>query len=347
MTTRMDAADHAAFAEAISRTLDAGGRPDAGLAELGWHDALGDYPADAVPLLFEAQGRTRTTSSALEAVLCRAAGLDCVERFVLPRIGTSYAPGTLRSGRLSIHGLVPASVCHATEALVIAATDDDHVLLIVDTSVLDPRPVAGMDPSMGLSRIDADGLPSSACTAAAGRAGAAAGRSRVERGPEPVDGTNTSRLRASWPDVLAAGQLALAHELVGLSRAMLEMARTHALVREQFGRPIATFQAVRHRLAEALVAVESAAGAAEAAWDSPGPVASSMAKAIAGRSALTVARHAQQVLAGMGFTAEHDFHRYYRRALVLDHLLGSSRRLTEDLGRQLLTWRELPPMLPL
>ena len=48
-----------------------------------------------------------------------------------------------------------------------------------------------------------------------------------------------------------------------------------------------------------------------------------MAKAVAGRSARTVAKNCQQVLAGIGFTTEHHFHRYLRRILVLDELFGS------------------------
>jgi hypothetical protein len=53
------------------------------------------------------------------------------------------------------------------------------------------------------------------------------------------------------------------------------------------------------------------------------------------------------VLAGIGSTTEHDLHRYVRRTLVLDQLLGSARTLTRDLGDELLTTRALPPLLPL
>lgn len=57
-----------------------------------------------------------------------------------------------------------------------------------------------------------------------------------------------------------------------------------------------------------------------------------MAKAAAGHAALTAARHCQQVLGGIGFTAEHGLHRHVRRALVLDGLLGSARELTREAG---------------
>ncbi|HEX6416952.1 MAG TPA: acyl-CoA dehydrogenase family protein, partial [Acidimicrobiales bacterium] len=134
---------------------------------------------------------------------------------------------------------------------------------------------------------------------------------------------------------------------VGAARAMLDLARQHALERVQFGRPIAGFQAVRHRLAETLVAVEAADAALAGAWDDGSPFAAGVAKAVAGRSARTAARHCQQVLAGIGFTTEHPLHRYVRRVLVLDRLLGDARTLTRRLGEDLLAARALPSILPL
>ncbi|MFI1235786.1 acyl-CoA dehydrogenase family protein [Nocardia salmonicida] len=128
---------------------------------------------------------------------------------------------------------------------------------------------------------------------------------------------------------LAAGRRALGWWLTGASRAMLTLARTHAVDRVQFGRPVASFQAIRHRLAETLVAVEGAEATLEAA---AGDLGCLLAKAAAGRAALTTARHCQQTLGGIGFTAEHDLHRHIRRVLVLDGLLGSSRELTREAG---------------
>jgi alkylation response protein AidB-like acyl-CoA dehydrogenase len=150
-----------------------------------------------------------------------------------------------------------------------------------------------------------------------------------------------------WRAAVAAGQLALGHELVGAARTMLELARVHALERMQFGRPIASFQAVRHRLAESIVAIEAAAGLLAAAWDEPDPVIAAMAKAVAGRSARTVARHCQQVLAGIGFTTEHTFHRFFRRIVVLDQLLGAGSELTRRLGEEALGTASLPATFPL
>ncbi|MCK9905330.1 acyl-CoA dehydrogenase, partial [Frankia sp. Cpl3] len=132
---------------------------------------------------------------------------------------------------------------------------------------------------------------------------------------------------------LAAGHRALGWWLLGTGRTMLTLAREHALTRTQFGRPIATFQAVRHRLAETLVALDGAEATLHAATTTPeDPLAALLAKAAAGKAALDTARHCQQVLAGIGFTAEHDFHHHLRRALTLDGLLGSTRDLTRQAG---------------
>ena len=152
---------------------------------------------------------------------------------------------------------------------------------------------------------------------------------------------------SDWDAAIALGRLALGHELVGAMRTMVDLAREHALGRIQFGRPIAGFQAVRHRLAESLVAVEAADAALDGAWHDGTPLGAAVAKAVAGHRAKEVRRHSQQVLAGIGFTTEHDLHLYVRRVLVLDRVLGDARSLTRRLGEQLLADRSVPAILPL
>ena len=160
------------------------------------------------------------------------------------------------------------------------------------------------------------------------------------------------------PVGLAAGRRAVGWWLVGTGRAMLALARSHALDRAQFGRPLASFQAVRHRLAETLVALEGAEAALAAAdaladgsagaWAAAsagasaagdGELAALLAKAAAGQAALAAARHCQQVLGGIGFTAEHGLNQHIRRALVLDGLLGSASELTREAGARLVAER--------
>ncbi|OMC47820.1 acyl-CoA dehydrogenase family protein [Mycobacterium sp. IS-1264] len=137
------------------------------------------------------------------------------------------------------------------------------------------------------------------------------------------------------PTALAAGRRAVGWWLVGASRAMLSLARQHALDRVQFGRHISSFQAIRHRLAETLVAIEGAEATLGAAAEDADGLASLLAKAAAGQAALSASRHCQQVLGGIGFTAEHPLHRHIKRALVLDGLLGSARELTQEAGKSL------------
>jgi hypothetical protein len=143
----------------------------------------------------------------------------------------------------------------------------------------------------------------------------------------------------------AAGRRAVGWWLLGTGRAMLGLARAHALDRVQFGRPIATFQAVRHKLAETLVALEGAEAALAAAGT--GELGALLGKAAAGTAALTAARHCQQVMGGIGFTAEHDLQRHVKRALFLDGLLGSSRELTREAGALLREQGRAPRLVQL
>ena len=143
---------------------------------------------------------------------------------------------------------------------------------------------------------------------------------------------------------LAAGRRALGWWLLGSGHAMLALARAHVLDRTQFGRPLAGFQAVRHRLAETLVALEGAEATLVTATDDLGSL---LAKAAAGQAALTAARHCQQVLGGIGFTAEHGLHRHVRRVLVLDGLLGSARELTREAGALIRVRRAAPRLIHL
>ena len=313
----MDSEEAKLFAAALRQLTQAhsGVALDAALDELGWADAMADDSRTAVATLFESQGEYDVTSTALDAVIAIAVGLP-LGRIVLPALARHDAPGVADGDRIRVHGLCRGAVSGGVR--VVTATSDGYRALSVAPGDYQVKTVAGMAPALKLVEITAEVAMSDAS--------------------EPVD----------WPSGVAAGQRALAHELVGTSRAMLRLAREHAIERVQFGRPIASFQAVRHRLAEALVAVEAAHAAADAAWcDDSASTNAALAKAVAGRSARIVARHAQQVLAGIGFTTEHPLHRHVRRALVLDGLFGSGRTLTREIGAEVLRSRQVPRPLPL
>ncbi len=128
----------------------------------------------------------------------------------------------------------------------------------------------------------------------------------------------------------AIGQVAIAAELVGVAQRALDMATHYAKEREQFGRPIGSYQAVSHRLADMLWAVEEArsltyyAGwVADAEPESLG-LAASMAKARASDAAAAVAHDAIQTFGGIGFTWEHDVHYLLKRAKVSGQLMGTA-----------------------
>jgi Acyl-CoA dehydrogenase, C-terminal domain len=293
-----------------------GGALDTALAGLGWQEALFDDPHTAVSLLFTFQGLANATSSALDQVIAWAMDRPATA-VALPVVGRWSPPGTLHDDVLCVHGVCTAALREVATVLVVAACEDTHVMFEVSAASLKWRQVGGLDPSLGLVEVE--------------------GRIDGATGASPAD----------WSRAMSMGQLALAHELLGASRRMLQLARQHALERVQFGRPVAMFQAVRHRLADTLIALEAAGSMIEAAWLEHSPQSASMAKATAGRGALLAARHCQQVLAGMGFTTEHPLHRYIRRVLVQDQLLGSTRWLTRALGEHILEHRQLPALLPL
>ncbi len=239
---------------------------------------------------------------------------------ILPAAGQWRAPGEIGPAGFSVRGLGPVALVESPTAVIVTGSAGSLRAVEVATANLTLRPVRGLDPDAGLVEVTGRGVPFGA------------GRN------VPTE---------QWAEAVALGRLALGHELVGAARAMLELARTHAMERIQFGRPIGTFQAVRHRLADTLVAIEAADASLNAAWEERTSESAAMAKALAGRGARVAARHCQQVLAGIGFTTEHRLHRYVRRVVVLDQLLGAGKTLTRELGAELIATRQLPDLVPL
>jgi alkylation response protein AidB-like acyl-CoA dehydrogenase len=124
--------------------------------------------------------------------------------------------------------------------------------------------------------------------------------------------------------------VAFAAELVGVAQRALDMAVDYAKEREQFGRPIGSYQAVSHRLANMLWDTEEARSLTYyAAWCADAepeslPLAASMAKARASDAATSVTHDAIQTFGGIGFTWEHDVHFLLKRARVSAQMLGTS-----------------------
>jgi len=126
-------------------------------------------------------------------------------------------------------------------------------------------------------------------------------------------------------------RVALAAEHVGMIEAMLDLTRTHLVQRHQFGRPLASFQAIKHRLADVLVDLErarSAARYAAAVFDQDpfsAELPSAVAAAVCTDGVIRVAHETVQLHGGIGFTWEHSAHYYLRRALADEALFGDSR----------------------
>ena len=133
-----------------------------------------------------------------------------------------------------------------------------------------------------------------------------------------------------------AARRALAAELLGVAATMLDTATEHAKSRMQYGQPIGVFQAVKFRLADVLVAIQAAEVVMEEAWGDEADVAATAAKCLAGRAFRLAAENCLQVLGAIGFTWEHDLHRFIRRGLVLDVLYGSTEELRRELGTALI-----------
>jgi hypothetical protein len=319
----IDAASRALLASTFEDALgkaDGGTLVDGTLLDLGWLDLLVTEPDDALAVVFTALGRTNRPSTALDDVVLHALGFrpEPDLAVLLPTFGTWSPPGRIAAEQCHAAGIGTARVADAAEIVVVCADGREARMVTAPRAAIEAEPAAGVDPDGGW---------------------------RVVRVDHPL--ATDAPADARWPSAVALGQRAVGHEIAGACRAMLALASAHALDRVQFGRPIASFQAVRHRLAEVLVAIEALEATLGAAADDPGPETAALAKATAGRAARVTATHCQQVLAGIGFTTDHPFHGYLKRTMVLAGLLGSADAIALDLGRQLLEARRVPTLIEL
>jgi alkylation response protein AidB-like acyl-CoA dehydrogenase len=149
-----------------------------------------------------------------------------------------------------------------------------------------------------------------------------------------LEGARARRLASAIPAeellpvVLDLARVLLAAEQVGVAETCLAMATGYAKQRVQFGRPIGSFQAIKHKCADALVRVECASAAAQyASWVATadrsqlGPAAV-VANSYCSEAAFFAAAQNIQVHGGIGFTWEHPAHLYFKRAKVSQLLFG-------------------------
>ncbi len=151
----------------------------------------------------------------------------------------------------------------------------------------------------------------------------------------PADGD----VAAASATLLAEAQVTLAAEMVGAADAALGMSVEYAKFREQFGKPIGSFQAIQHKCADMRVVLENARSLVYyAAWslDRAGAdanTAAAMAKGYAGEACVKVCQDAVQVHGGVGFTWEHDLHLYLKRVRADAASYGDATRAREAVAK--------------
>ena len=231
----------------------------------------------------------------------------------------------LGAGRLTARANGDGTVTvNGTSAPVIGGDQDAVLLLAARGDGADVWFLATSD-AAGVELIDRTDGDFSRATAQAQLTGVTA---------RPLPGIETGR-------VVDLAAVLVAAEASGVAAWCLRTATEYAKVREQFGQPIGSFQAVKHLCAEMLCRAELAAAVA---WDAalvgePGatctgdaPLAAAVAAAVAVDAAVRTAQDCIQVLGGIGFTWEHDAHLYLRRALALRGVLGGTARWRRRVG---------------
>ncbi|MDG4669171.1 acyl-CoA dehydrogenase family protein [Mycobacterium sp. 236(2023)] len=196
--------------------------------------------------------------------------------------------------------------------LVVARTDSDvGVFIVDDVTELERRPQKSLDPTRRQAVIELSSTPASRLDITA----------------------------AGLEHALSRAAAALANEQVGGAQRCLDQAVGYAKVRHQFGKPIGSFQAIRHRCADLMLDIECARGAAQYAayaadtFPAEFPAAAALAKARCSDVYARAAAANIQLHGGIGFTWEHPAHMYFKRAKSSGLLLGDAdhhRRLLAD-----------------
>ena len=297
-----------------------------------------------VGLVLEEFGRALTVSPffgscVMAASLIRAVGDDAVSAELLPGIATGdsvaavalaedsgswriddvtlAASGAGSDWTLHGHKSYVLDGAYADTLIVAARTPDGPALFVVtaDAAGLTRTPMQTMDLTRKLARLEFSSTPARLIAVGGAAQGAV----------------------ATMADLSA---IALGVECVGGNAKVLDMAVEYAKVREQFGRPIGSFQAIKHKCASMLVDLESSRSAAyyalwAAATDHEDvPLVAPLVKAHCVDTYLAAAGENIQIHGGIGFTWEHPAHLYLKRAKSSQLLLGDS-----DLHRQVLADR--------
>lgn len=295
------------------------------LVELGWVGSGMSFLDEAV--LFEEMGRALYSGPYFAAVALCGGALEGAERATLAwaepggplSLSATNGVGTKAErsdGSWSVTGnkfLVP-DLEGAERTIVVAQTDEGIALFLVEAKGTVGRT---MDETRPLSTMSMVAEPAELLAGSDRAAGV----------------LDTIRRRA-----LAA----LAVEAVGVASAVLEMAIEYAKSRQQFAKPIGTYQAVSHQMADSYVETELARSLAYwAAWcvskgDEGAEIAARAAKGFASEAAVRSCERSIQVHGGMGFTWESPLHRYYKRAQWIQSFEGYPAHQRAEIARILL-----------
>lgn len=282
------------------------------------------YPGPFLATTGLAAGALMEVAAAEEStVACRLLQRVCEGASATLAVSDSPEPWTLAtetsavetpSGGWAITGSKPMVLqADVVDILLLAARTPTgaHVLMSVDPSLATIEPLGGLDGSRQVCRVMLSQTPAQLV------------------GPLSEESVARIRLRA---------EVCLAGESLGAARRCLDLATAYAGIRVQFGRPVGSFQAVKHRLADLLVDVElatslvyvAACHLASGDWDAA-RASAPMALAAASSAQSRAAADSIQLHGGIAFTWEHGAHLFTRRAAVSSALLGSPTKHYADL----------------
>lgn len=308
--------DYAAFRDGIRDALEKAADVRSALIELDWWDSAGPGTEGegriAFGALFEVEGRTLAITPSLGALFAHPILAAANQASGLSGGAAAHA-ANLGDGQMRLW-LLPG----ALEAEQIAVQLPDGSSAIVASRHCRPTAPRAFDRSWLLcADVDASLL-------------------------EPIVVESDALAPA-----LDEARVAVAFEILGACDSMLESAIQHATDREQFGRPIAEFQAVKHILADAHVARTGLRETCHLALDQlcEGSLDSELAiltKILAGRVGATVSQNSLQVLGAIGFTEEHPQNAFMRRVLTLDGIFGSARALSVGVGKRVVEEGRIP-----
>ena len=318
------------------------------MVELGWPaltvpESAGGLGLGAVELAVVAEelgiacapGPLLPTSSQFIPAILQAGSAEQIDRFLGP-VAEGTSTGTLAVseaiGSFTVAGVTTTAtpqgdgwVLHGEKHFVVGAPSADEIVVIarepnsegdagvigivVPASECEIKPVNGLDASRELGTVTLNGVHVSA--------------DRALGGPGPESAAALTRAVNEATTMLAT-------EMVGTAQTVFNVILDYAKQREQFGVPIGSFQAIKHKFADFLLLLERAramcyfAALTIAEDDDRRAVAAAMAKAAAGDLQKFACKEGIQVLGGIGYTWEHDMHLYVRRLKTGAALFGTA-----------------------